>query len=417
MNITIHFLENVASASFAKQARLGEKNRLRLLAMVCTSRLQDDELLVNVEGGISEEEQRRIEEVFDELCPPPCLENIDIKGYFGQRLPRWMMPTTVMPLGSLRILMMDGLPCCTELPSGLSQLPCLEHLQIRRAPVIKRVGLEFLQPNNQVGVVFPRLQKLIFKGMVEWEEWEWEEQVKGMPILENLRLDRCKLSRVPPGLAFHARALKELCIYDVKNLSSLENFASVVHLDVFGNTKLERISNFPKLQKLVIVRCPEMKVLEDVPALQRLNLEDYDMETIPMYLQDVSPRHLLVDCSLSLLTSIAAGKSGSEWHKFCYIQQVKAFANDKGCPRKWYVVYTRDPFRLETNISRSAIAQGKLTFSVLHPIYFYFQIPCLAWSILLVPSCQFQSIYLAQHAATAGGFDTLKHVPLKMSGW
>jgi hypothetical protein len=83
---------NVTSASFATQARLGEKNRLRFLAMICTSRLQNDELLVNVEGGISVEEQRRIEEVFDELCPPPCLENIDIRGYFGQRLPRWMMP-------------------------------------------------------------------------------------------------------------------------------------------------------------------------------------------------------------------------------------------------------------------------------------------------------------------------------------
>jgi hypothetical protein len=373
--------------------------------------------LVNVEGGISVEEQRRIEEVFDELCPPPCLENIDIQWYFGQRLPRWMMPTAVMPLGSLRILTMDHLPCCTELPSGLSQLPCLEHLQIRRAPVIKRVGLEFLQPNNQVGVVFPRLQRLTFEKMVEWEEWEWEEQVKAMPILETLKLKMCKLSRVPPGLAFHTKALKELCIYDVKNLSSLENFTSVVRLDVFTNTHLERISNLPKLQKLVIVKCPKLKVLEGMPALQRLNLEDYVMETVPRYLQDVNPRHLLLDCSLSLLTYIAAGKPSPEWDKLNHIQQVKAYADDKGCPRKWYVLYTRDPFRLETNISRSAIAQGKLTFPVLHPIYFYFQIPCLAWSVLLVPSCQFQSIYLVQHAANAGGFDTLKHVPLKMSGW
>jgi Leucine-rich repeat (LRR) protein len=253
MNVSIHFLENVASASFAKQARLGEKNRLKYLCMICTSRPQNDEMLVNVEGGISEEEQRRIEEVFDELCPPPCLENIDIKGYFGEQLPRWMMPASaVTPLWSLRILMMDDLPCCTELPSGLSQLPCLEHLQIRRAPVIKRVGLEFLQPNNQVGVVFPRLQKLTFGEMVEWEEWEWEEQVKAMPILETLGLDRCKLRRVPPGLASHARALKELLVRHVKNLSFLENFTSVVHLYVSGNTDLERISNLPKLQKLVI---------------------------------------------------------------------------------------------------------------------------------------------------------------------
>jgi hypothetical protein len=325
--------------------------------MVCTNRLQDDELLVNVEGGISEEEQRRIEEVFDELCPPPCLENLDIGGYFGQRFPRWMMPTAVMPLRSLRILTMDDLACCTELPSGLSQLPCLELVQIRRAPVIKRVGLEFLQPNNQVGFVFPRLQKLIFNRMVEWEEWEWEEQVKAMPILEKLILDTCKLRRVPPGLASHARALKELLVYHVKNLSSLENFTSVVHLTVFRNTDLQRISNLPKLQKLVIDKCPEMKVLEGMPALQRLTLMDYVMETVPRYLQDVNPRHLLLYCSFSLLTCIAAGKSGPEWHKFRHIQQVKAYDR----PRNWYVLYTRDPFRFETNISVSTIAKGKLT--------------------------------------------------------
>jgi hypothetical protein len=195
--------------------------------------------------------------------------------------------------------------------------------------------------------------------MVEWEEWVWEEQVKGMPILEEFTLKMCKLSCVPPGLAFHAKVLKELCIYDVMNLSSLENFSSVVHLEVFRNTDLERISNLPKLQKLIIAECPEMKVLEGMPTLQRLDLEDYDIKTVPRYLQDVNPRHLLLDCSLSLLTCIAAGKSGPEWHKFCHVQQVKAYAYDEGCPRKWYVIYTRDPFCFETNISRSAIAEGR----------------------------------------------------------
>ncbi|XP_066333450.1 putative disease resistance RPP13-like protein 1 [Miscanthus floridulus] len=261
VNLIINFLENVASTSFATQARLGEKNCLRDLYMNCTSRHGNDGLLVNVEGGITKEEQRRIEEVFDELCPPPCIEHIDISGYFGQRFPRWMMPTAVAPLRSLRTLMMDDLACCTELPSGLSQLPCLELLQIIRAPSIKCVGREFLQLNNQQGVAFPRLQNLHFEGMVECEEWAWVEQVKDMPILKNLHISMYKLRRVPPGLAFHTRDLKKLGIYDVKHLRYLENFTSVVDLDVFSNTDLERISNLPKLQKLVIFKCPKMKVL------------------------------------------------------------------------------------------------------------------------------------------------------------
>jgi hypothetical protein len=230
--LRIKFLENVVSSSSSIQAKLGGKNRLRYLPLCCTSRLGDDSVLVKQEEGFSEKEKRQIEEVFDELCPPLCLEKLTMHGYFGQRLPSWMMPTAVTPLRSLRILMMYDLPCCTEFPSGISELPCLEILLINRAPAIKYVGPEFLQRNNQVGVMFPRMQKLYFVGMVEWEEWEWEERVNAMPILEEFTLEMCKLRRTPPGLAFHARALKELCIYYVKHLSCLENFASVVHVDV-----------------------------------------------------------------------------------------------------------------------------------------------------------------------------------------
>lgn len=68
--------------------------------------------------------------------------------------------------------------------------------------------------------------------MVEWEEWEWSEQVEAFPILEELLLDNCKLRRVPPGLAFQAKALKQLVIESLQQLSYLENFASVVDLQV-----------------------------------------------------------------------------------------------------------------------------------------------------------------------------------------
>jgi len=299
-------LDNVSSSSFATKARIGEKVRLRYLSLECTCRIgHDGQLVIKDEQGIPElQQQQLIEEVLNEFHPPLGLENLEIIWYFGQRLPRWMMSTAVVPLGSLRILSMEDLAYCMELPNGLCQLPCLELLQIDHAPAIKRVGPEFLQPNHhyynhfQVGVSFPRLSELKFCELVEWEEWKWELQVKAMPILEKLKLEKCKLRHVPPGLAFHARALKILGIYDVKHLSSLENFTSVVHLEMFRNTDLERISNLPKLQKLVIVKCPKLKVLEGIPALQRLNLLDDDMERVPRYLRDIKPRHLLLATGL-----------------------------------------------------------------------------------------------------------------------
>jgi len=94
------------------------------------------------------------------------------------------------------------------------------------------------------------------------------------------------------------------------------------------------------------------------------------METVPRYLQDLRIRHLLLNCSLSLLTSLAAGKTSPEWDKFSHIQQVKAYADDAGVSRKWCMLYTRDPFHLETINSHSAIARGKLTRQLLHLIYF-----------------------------------------------
>ena len=117
----------------------------------------------------------------------------------------------------------------------------------------------------------------------------------------------------------------------------------------------------------MIIECPELKVLEGLPALQRLALEDYHMKTLPVYLWNVNPRDLLLLCAASLLASIAKGKSSPEWDKFSHIKQVNAYAddNDNYIPRKWYVKYTRDTFSFKTNISPSADASGKLTQQLL----------------------------------------------------
>ncbi|KQJ87186.2 hypothetical protein BRADI_4g09622v3 [Brachypodium distachyon] len=240
----------------------------------------------------------------------------------------------------------------------LVQLRCLnlpdEVLKVNRAPCIKRVGTEFLRPSQPAAASFPRLNKMVLKGMVEWEEWEWEEKVQAMSRLEKLSLQSCKLRLVPPGLASNAWALRKLSIQQVKQISYLEKFPSVVELTVdwcpdlerisnlpkvqkltitrcpklkvlkdvpelrrlvlegvehlrylenipfvveltvVGSSDLETISNLPKLQKLTITRCPKLKVLKDVPALQRLVLVDGWIETLPEYVRDVTPRHLEV---------------------------------------------------------------------------------------------------------------------------
>jgi Leucine-rich repeat (LRR) protein len=349
-------LGDLSSASFASKARLSKKLYLSVLGLYCSHRTSDEGLVTD---GISEKDQGIIKEVFDELCPPPCIEDIIIQGYFGRQLPRWMMSTSEIHFVSLRTLMMWSLVSCTQLPDGLSQLPCLVFLQVRRAPAIKRVGPEFLRPDShchhsssQVVVAFPRMNNIALEGMVQWEEWEWEEEVQAMPALEELRIEDCKLRCIPRGLSVHASFLKKLTIWNVEGLQSLENFASVVELKLYDIPYLTKISNFPKLQKLEILFCPNIESVQEMTALRRLRLRFFNSERqLPLYLHTVNPSHLLLDhCSPKLLASMVAGKSGSEWDKFSHIQHVEAYADDGDIQKKWHLFYTSEPYSMEANI-------------------------------------------------------------------
>ncbi len=215
--LSLKNLENVPATSLATKARLGEKSHLSYLRLECSSRLGEDGL-VEDKNGVSEEEQRRTEEVLDELTPPLCLENIDIVGYFGQRLLRWMTSRAASAYERLTIVTVEDLACCTQLPDSLCQLPCLNVFQVARAPVIKRVGPEFvtMQPSSSQrrhGHAFPRLKAMNLLGMVEREEWEWDQQlnnVPAMPALEELMVHNCKLRCLPPGLSSQAMALTSM---------------------------------------------------------------------------------------------------------------------------------------------------------------------------------------------------------------
>ncbi|KAL5204131.1 hypothetical protein ABZP36_009002 [Zizania latifolia] len=259
----------------------------------------------------------------------------------------WCSLEDLQPLSELRVLLLTNLEnvsagsyaakvslCTKEHLTNLG-LRCSSRLRddglVDRAPAIKRVGSEFLLCQHHghpslVVAAFPRLQKLNLRGMAEWEDWEWEEQVKGMPALEQLKLERCKLSRLPPGLVSQARALKVLDICEVQHLNSVDNFTCVAHLHVRDNPNLKKISNLCNLKKLDIVFCPNIEVLEDLPELQSLRLEDYSIKALPPYLQGVKVWNLHVYCSYELLSSIAIGDAGREWNKISHIQQVKAYA-------------------------------------------------------------------------------------------
>ena len=104
----------------------------------------------------------------------------------------------------------------------------------------------------------------------------------------------------------------------------MENFPSVVELDVFDCPELKWISSLFMLHKIRIIRCPNVEVLEGVPALDSLVLEDATMEALPGYLTGVNPRYLELVCSMELYESLSLPGS-FEWNKISHIGKHNIF--------------------------------------------------------------------------------------------
>ncbi|CAL4980117.1 unnamed protein product [Urochloa decumbens] len=330
-HLTVYGLGNASPSSMAEKARISNKKHLTYLELNWSS---SKEIMGSWDEIEKQQQQRVAGEVIEKLCPPLCIQDVRIEGYFGCVLPNWMMIAATVAFKSLRFLGLQDLPFCTKLPDGLCRLPSLESMYIVNAPAINSIEFEFQASSSlEVGggviatlAAFPNLTKLFLEGLCEWEEWHWEEHAMdvtapttGMPALKELVIRNCKLSFLPPGLANSKReALRKLNLYGLSNLTSVENFPSVVQLHTLVCPNLKRINGLSRLQTIRISRCPNVVVLEGVPSVDSMDLEDDTMETLPGYLRDVNPRYLKLKCCKKLYESIMSGSS-SECDKISHI--------------------------------------------------------------------------------------------------
>ncbi|KAG1347793.1 putative disease resistance protein RGA3 [Cocos nucifera] len=359
-DLSIARLECISSSSQARAAELANKPKLRSLSLSCTRLLQP-----------SEEQMRRIAEVFEELHPPPCLEELQIIDYFAREFPKWMTETsssTSILFPNLRQLVLNGCRYCERLPPcGL--LPNLEHLAIWDAASVIDVGPEFLVGTSSTSsgsgraavdtskYAFPRLETLVFRCFPNWQEWHWDKGTQAMPSLNYLWLDDCpKLMSLPEGLLLHATSLTKLEISFATSLTTIENLLSLKELIITVAPNLEKVSDLPALTTLLVAYCQELRVVENLQSLKRMKLINYDMKSLPSYLlkgvqrgikkrKRVEIAHLEkleIMCSSELARNICH-RAGPEWPKIQDIQQVRVSSLDGPV-----LDYNKSPFSLTT---------------------------------------------------------------------
>lgn len=327
--LVLENMEYVSNSTMARLANLSKKLHLKHLTFVYESQNVDKEI---------------IEDVLNELSPPPCLEQLMMNGYYGCQLPSWLNIGT--NLQNLRYLSVRYLSHLKLL--ALGHLPKLEFLYIKDAHSVVSVGSEFLRGSHSSP--FPSLRRIIFEGMHNWKIWKWERGQEAMPNLKELVIRHCfELSYLPSGLAHHGSSLEYLEIIDAGKIKVIENFLSLEKLVIYGNDNLERVCNLPKVRTIWIRDCPDLEVLRDVPVLRSMVLTVWE-EFLPKYLQEIKIEKLTVWCNVTLLLKIVKeGEGGSEWQKFQHIQQANFYTKTK----LLYVAYRKAPFSLTCNFDLS----------------------------------------------------------------
>nr|XP_010914606.2 putative disease resistance protein RGA3 [Elaeis guineensis] len=294
--LSIYKLERVSNRAEARAAALEAKPHLFKLEMHCTPPRSSPDVRQPRANDFEEEEIKRIGEVFEELCPPPCLEILEIYGYFGLQFPSWMMTPSLSLLCNLRRLVLNNCALCQQLPP-LGMLPQLDYLHIKGASAVMSIGHEFLllasgrKMDSSFSTYFPKLEKLHFKDMPNWEEWWWrleeedDQTTSLLPSLKELSIDGCpKLRSLPESLLCRATALKKLIIRDAHSLREIQSLRFLTELILVDNSSLERVSIFPALNHLCIRNCKELMYVEGVDAVKHIQLDDREAESLPEWL-------------------------------------------------------------------------------------------------------------------------------------
>lgn len=315
----------------AKEALLGTKPCLKELELSCNNEATPLENPIIIE---------KINSIFDELCPPPCLETLKIINYFGTKYPSWL---SIDSLSNLQQLELINCQFCQTLPP-LGELPKLVFLYIANASDLRDIGPDITGTGQEIA--FPKLEKLHIQSLNNLESWTGLERPDMMPCLKAFQLESCPEIRFLPPCIKHSKSLKELRIIDCKSLRLIKNLTGIKELSVWNTPNLRKISNLTSLEDLSISYSPNLEIIKNVNLLKSVQLFDYDLEAIPRWLKthDVQIQSLDLAGTEQMLQRCLI--NGPDWDIIRDITRVYGHSNT--CT---YFLYNRNPFNLETNLT------------------------------------------------------------------
>ncbi|XP_048428649.1 putative disease resistance protein At3g14460 [Pyrus x bretschneideri] len=273
--LSILKLRNVLDLEDAVRANLKNKKDLKELELAWGDEDTDD----------SEKERH----VLDKLQPSVNLEKLTISFYAGISFPNWLGNS--YSLSNIQVMRLSDCSHCLSLPS-FGQLPTLKVLYIERMKSVMTVGFEFYGGNGtSVIKPFQSLEKLAFKEMPEWEEWQQGSSGGQRPDftrLQELILDNCPKLK---GLRYHLPCLKKLSTstftIDCLKQLRINEFPGVLTL---LDTKSLSLLQYLNIQTVVGVKCLPKKMVHSRTFLHHLGL--YNCPSLELFPKDSLPTTL-----------------------------------------------------------------------------------------------------------------------------
>nr|UBY07143.1 NBS-LRR disease resistance protein [Dasypyrum villosum] len=335
----VHKLERAPGRSEAAEVALASKMSLRELALSCSD---DTVRLLQTPTVV-----RKIDDVLEELNPPPCLESLKIAGYFGVKFPSWLSAISLPNLCHLDIV---GCNLCQSLPA-LGLMPELRSLSISDSSVITSIDAEFMGKCHHPEVPFPKLENLRLQGLRKLETW-MDIEAGTLPSLKAMQLESCpELRRLPGGLG-QVTSLVELRIVDMASLEAVEDIAALRELSVWNAPDLKKVSRMPSLEDLSISHCPVLQTVENVDSLRAVHIFDHQLQEIPRWIEALAAKLRSLDVTSTIKLLKRCLVDGPDWPLIKDIVQVHGSTTGSGD----YIYYSKSPYIFDSNVN----AQGNV---------------------------------------------------------